>query len=118
MKGIALDSIETAAITGNYYFGGDTLNHTRLHFLNSDNKFHTYVLEWEENEYRVYADSIHYFTFINERKGFMTWPFDQSFYLILNIACEANVGATEDIVEKELPQKMEIDYVRVYQIET
>ena len=109
------DTIEASAHTGAYYHTIGTQKHDRLYLPNSDEEFHTYALEWEEDEYRVYADSTHYFTFKNEGTGFMVWPFDQEFYLILNIAYGGNWGIQQGLDLEKLPQRMEIDYVRVYQ---
>lgn len=44
----------------------------------------------------------------------MEWPFDQRFYLILNIAYGGNWGGARGLEIEKLPQKMEVDYVRVY----
>jgi beta-glucanase (GH16 family) len=64
----------------------------------------------------VFVDDKKYFTFKNEGTGFMEWPFDQKFYLILNIAYGGNWGGAEGLDIDSLPQKMEVDYVRVYQL--
>ena len=45
----------------------------------------------------------------------MEWPFDQKFYLILNIAYGGNWGGKEGLDLESLPQNMAIDYVRVYE---
>lgn len=109
------DTIEASAHTGAYYFTIGTQKHNRQYLPDSDKNFHVYALEWAENQYRVYVDNIHYFTFHNEGKGYKEWPFDQEFYLILNIAYGGNWGAAKGLDTTKLPQKMEIDYVRVYQ---
>jgi beta-glucanase (GH16 family) len=77
--------------------------------------FHDYILEWEEDEYRVYVDEKLIFTFENEYTGFESWPFDQKFHMILNIAYGGNLGGKEGIDPGSLPARMLIDYVRVYQ---
>ncbi|MEZ4921273.1 MAG: hypothetical protein R2792_19385 [Saprospiraceae bacterium] len=41
--------------------------------------------------------------------------FDQKFHLLLNVAVGGNWGGKHGIDESIWPQKMEIDYVRVYQ---
>ena len=41
------------------------------------------------------------------------WPFDQPFYLILNIAVGGGLGG--EIHEEDLQYEMAVDYVRVYQ---
>jgi beta-glucanase (GH16 family) len=46
--------------------------------------------------------------------GYQEWPFDQPFHLILNIAVGGNWGGQKGVAPDIWPQKMEIDYVRVY----
>lgn len=77
--------------------------------------FHNYVLEWEENEYRVYVDSTLYFTYKNDHTGFAAWPFDKPFHLILNLAVGGNWGGKKGIDDSIFPRSMVVDYVRVYQ---
>lgn len=48
-------------------------------------EFHTYSLEWEENEIKIFADSTLYFTFRNEGTGYAAWPFDRRFHLLINL---------------------------------
>lgn len=43
-----------------------------------------------------------------------TWPFDQDFHLILNIAVGGNLPG-DPTAATQFPQTMEVDYVRVYQ---
>lgn len=76
--------------------------------------FHTYALEWESDEYRVYIDDVLYFTFKNEKSGYKEWPFDKRFHLILNLAIGGNWGGSKGIDDSLLPHHFEIDYVRVY----
>ena len=109
------DTVEASAHTGSYYFTIKTQKHGRLAVMDNSDKFHTYTLDWQENEYSVYVDDIKYFTFKNEGTGFMEWPFDQKFYLILNVAYGGNWGGKMGLDKESLPQKMEIDYVRVYE---
>lgn len=113
--GFDADTVEASAHTGSYYFTVGTQKHNRIAVPDSDINFHVYSLEWTETEYRVFVDETLYFTFKNEGTGFMEWPFDQKFYLILNIAYGGNWGAAKGLDIDSLPQKMEIDYVRVYQ---
>lgn len=77
-------------------------------------EFHTYVLEWEADECRIYQDSVHYFTFKNEHKGNEYWPFDKRFHLLLNLAIGGTWGGRMGVDDTLFPQKFEIDYVRVY----
>ena len=77
--------------------------------------FHVYVLEWNENEIKIFVDQEQYFSFKNEKKTFNEWPFDQPFHLLLNIAVGGNWGGKMGVDESIWPQTMEVDYVRVYQ---
>lgn len=43
-----------------------------------------------------------------------TWPFDEYFHMILNVAVGGNLPGNPD-ASTQFPQTMEVDYVRVYQ---
>jgi beta-glucanase (GH16 family) len=77
--------------------------------------FHTYALEWDPAELRIYADSNLYQTFKNEGTGFQVWPFDKRFHLLLNVAVGGTFGGAQGIDDSIFPQSLVIDYVRVYQ---
>jgi beta-glucanase (GH16 family) len=77
--------------------------------------FHVYALEWTAESIKVSVDSNTFFTFTNEHSGYDAWPFDQPFHLLLNIAVGGNWGGAKGVDEKIWPQKMWVDYVRVYQ---
>ncbi|MBC8152962.1 MAG: glycoside hydrolase family 16 protein, partial [Bacteroidetes bacterium] len=46
------------------------------------------------------------------------WPFDHKFHLLLNLAIGGNWGGTKGIDDSIFPQKLEVDYVRVYPLRT
>jgi len=77
--------------------------------------FHTYAIDWRKEQINFYVDGEHYFTFKNTGKDYKEWPFDQPFYLILNLAVGGNWGGREGVDPLIWPQRMEVDYVRVYQ---
>jgi len=77
--------------------------------------FHDYVMEWTENEMSFYVDGKRYNVFNNDHKGSESWPFDKEFHLIINIAIGGNWGGKFGIDETIFPQKMLVDFVRVYQ---
>jgi beta-glucanase (GH16 family) len=76
-------------------------------------EFHVYAMEWTASWMKFYVDGELHLTFNNNGKGYDSWPFDQSFYLKLNLAWGGNMGGTTD--ENQLPAVYEVDYVRVYQ---
>ena len=78
--------------------------------------FHVYAVEWEENDIRFFVDDKVYHTIKrNTVDDFHGWPFDQKFHLIMNIAVGGNWGGMKGIDDSIWPQRMEVDYVRVYQ---
>jgi beta-glucanase (GH16 family) len=86
---------------------------------NARTGFNVYAIEWDAQEIRAYVNQQHYFTFKNERltnpaADFKQWPFDKAFHLLLNIAVGGTWGGQKGVDETIWPQRMEIDYVRVY----
>lgn len=77
--------------------------------------FHVYAVEWDAENVKVFVDGDNYFSFANEHSGYDAWPFDNNMYLLLNIAVGGNWGGQQGVDDTIWPQKMEIDYVRVYQ---
>lgn len=76
--------------------------------------FHNYIVEWNETEIKAYVDDKIYFAFKNENKGWEYWPFSKSFHLILNIAVGGTWGGAQGVDNSIFPQRMEVEYVRVY----
>lgn len=81
-----------------------------------DTAFHVYSLEWSPERIDIFVDDVHYFTYVNEDTGWESWPYDHPFHLIMNIAVGGAWGrAGGPIDDSVFPQKMFIDWVRVYQ---
>jgi beta-glucanase (GH16 family) len=78
-------------------------------------QYHVYGIEWEENKIDFLVDDVPYFTFEKTADRSAEWPFDQEFYLILNVAVGGNWGGKHGIDLEIWPQKMEIEYVRIFQ---
>lgn len=77
--------------------------------------FHVYAVEWSENKIEIFIDKEKYFQFDNEGTGYKAWPFDKPFHLLLNIAIGGGWGGKMGVDDAIFPQKMQVDYVRVYQ---
>ncbi len=75
--------------------------------------FHDYQLHWTADEIAIGVDGVVYFRYPNPRSGRRLWPFDQSQYLLLNIAIGGVLGGTVD--DSIFPVVMEIEHVRVWQ---
>lgn len=109
------DSVFGTVHTRAYNHSIGTQKGTKTYRNDLSEAFHTYILDWRENEIKIFVDQEHYFTFNNENKTFSEWPFDQPFHLLLNIAVGGNWGGKMGIDDSIFPQTMEVDYVRVYQ---
>ncbi|TNF42648.1 MAG: glycosyl hydrolase family protein [Bacteroidetes bacterium] len=96
------------------YFTGSEPRGGTLVINDVESAFHLYAIEWSPQKIDFFVDDEKYFTFSNENTGFQTWPFDQPFYIILNMAVGGGwVGAPT--ATTIFPAIMEVDYVRVYQ---
>ena len=84
---------------------------------NPYNEYHVYAIEWTKEKIDISLDNNVYFTF-NKLSNYSLdeWPFDQSFYLILNVAVGGSWGGQEGIDDTVFPEKMTVDYVKVYQL--
>ena len=82
---------------------------------NLPDSFHTYIIEWTADEISFFVDNEKYHVFKNEHTGSRAWPFDQEFHLLFNIAIGGNWGGKFGVDDKIIPQKLIIDYVRVFQ---
>ncbi len=74
-------------------------------------------MEWTDGAIEFFVDGesacVYRRTDDEEDRTESAWPFDQPFYLILNIAVGGGLGG--EIHEEDLPYEMAVDYVRVYQ---
>ena len=80
---------------------------------NAASEFHVYALEWTSDQMKFYVDGELHLTFKNDGQGYSHWPFNQDFYLKLNLAWGGNMGGKNN--DAALPATYEVDYVRVFQ---
>jgi len=85
-------------------------------------EFHVYKIEWLPDQLRFYMDDKFYFLYKPSNSMVCPsneeWPFDDDFYMILNVAIGGSWGGSQGVDNDIFPVAMEIDYVRVYQSET
>ncbi|WP_255517998.1 family 16 glycosylhydrolase [Fulvivirga sp. M361] len=77
--------------------------------------FHTYAIDWSEDRIDFLLDDMVYHHFENRHETEAEWPFNQPFHLKLNIAVGGMLGGREGVDDTIFPQRMAVDYVRVYQ---
>jgi beta-glucanase (GH16 family) len=77
--------------------------------------FHVFAVEWEANAIRWYVDGALYQTRTpGDLPGGARWVFDHPFFIILNVAVGGSWPGSPD-ASTVFPQRMLVDYVRVYQ---
>ncbi|WP_170940515.1 malectin domain-containing carbohydrate-binding protein [Pseudoalteromonas sp. NBT06-2] len=80
-----------------------------------DDGFHTYALEWSPDRIDMFIDNTLYYTYVNPKTGWQAWPYDKPFHVILNLVVGGDWGAVAGVDPDIWPQRMEVDYVRMYQ---
>jgi beta-glucanase (GH16 family) len=79
--------------------------------------FHIYQLDWQPNSITIGVDGRGILRVRNDQPGGKgAWPFDTPFHLILNLAIGGHWAGAKGIDDAAMPQRMEVDYVRVWQV--
>lgn len=79
--------------------------------------FHRYQLLWRPDSITMGVDDRAYMRVRNDQPGGRgAWPFDQPFYLILNLAIGGSWAGAKGIDDAAMPQRFEVDYVRVWKM--
>ncbi len=112
--GFDQDNVHASIHTNDYNWPSGTQSSSGQYIEGVAEGFHLYVLEWSPEKLDVLVDDEIIHTYENEGR-WQAWPFDNPFYLILNIAIGGNWGGQEGVDESIFPQQMVVVYVRVYQ---
>ncbi|WP_197428817.1 TIM-barrel domain-containing protein [Phnomibacter ginsenosidimutans] len=113
--GYDADSIHGTIHTEAYNHMKGTHRGKGAYIQNPYSDFHVYSIDWSESKIDFLLDGNIYYTTPNEQLGTKEWPFNQPFFLILNLAIGGNWGGKHGIDDDIFPAVMEIDFVRVYQ---
>ena len=117
---------ETDTVYGTIHFGEPHSQDQGTYTLASSSfadEFHVFAVEWEPGVIRYYCDGNLYKTmndWYTKRPGFgeVTYPapFDQPFYMILNVAVGGNwPGYPDQTTTFDEKAQLLVDYVKVYQ---
>lgn len=111
------DTIHGTIHTKAYNHMRGTQKGKTIYIENPNDEFHVFAIEWTPEKIDFMLDDVVYNRIVNEYKTTAEWPFDQKFYLILNLAVGGGWGGKMGIDDSIFPQRMTVDYVRVYQKE-
>jgi beta-glucanase (GH16 family) len=110
---------EPDRVFGTIHYGHDywrytTEGYTKEEGANFHEEFHTYTLLWNEDCITMLVDGKRISgPFSRSTTLPTTWPFDQDFHMILNVAVGGNLPGNPTAAT-QFPQTMEVDYVRVF----
>jgi beta-glucanase (GH16 family) len=82
----------------------------------SCSSFHRYQLDWRADSITIGVDDRGILRVRNDQPGGKgAWPFNVPFQMILNLAIGGDWAGAKGIDDAAMPQRMEVDYVRVWQ---
>ena len=110
-----LNAVSAAVHTGAYNHRNDKHKIQYHPIADYDTAFHVYGMDWTPEKLAFHVDGHVFFTVTKAELGYSPaqWPFDQPFWLILNLAVGGHLGG--DPSAGAYPYAMQIDWVRVYQ---
>lgn len=76
--------------------------------------FHVFSIEWQQNSIKWLVDGNVYSSYTNADFGTNNYPFNENFFLIMNLAVGGNWPGSPN-ASTYFPQWLIVDYVRVYQ---
>ncbi len=92
---------------------GRTVHSNRTYFPDLETGFHVYAVEWSADEIAFYIDDQMTYSVRPSQKSEEVWPYEQPFYLLLNLAIGGNFGGPK-VDDSIFPQTYVIDYVRLF----
>lgn len=107
------------SVHGPEFSGGESISKKyELQKDRFDTSFHIFGIEWSPNSINYYVDGDLYQSITpadidSETDATGEWVFNRPFYIILNIAVGGNLPGAPD-ANTIFPQRMLVDYVRVY----
>ena len=94
----------------------DTQRTAVIKIKNTASKYHLYEMDWTKDYISFYIDKIEFAKFykndVKYTKGKESWPFDQPFYLICNLAVGGNWGGKID--DTAFPMEFDIKSIKIY----
>ncbi len=113
---------DPSTVLGTIHFGGVWPENAQsygpaFYFPSGDSavNFHTYTLEWRTNWFRWYVDNTTYQVQTTwwSSGGAFPAPFDQPFFILMNLAVGGNFPGSPD-ASTVFPGEIQVDYVRIY----
>ncbi len=113
--GYVPDSLYGTVHTGSYNHTLETQKGSQIYMPGISDDFQIFKMNWTPDYIEIGVNDTTFFKFDNEQNGSATWPFDQPFHLLVNMAIGGNWGGKNGVDTSIFPQTFLIDYIRVYQ---
>jgi beta-glucanase (GH16 family) len=105
----------TSALHGPNTPPGSGLGAAFLNYLPLSDGYHTFAIEWKKNSIDFIVDGSVTGTYTSADTGTRGWVFNQTFFLILNLAVGGTYAGEE--IDPDLDQaEFKIDYIRYYSV--
>jgi beta-glucanase (GH16 family) len=112
MVGYAPDTVHFST-HNQLHYGGNSETSTYV-MAGASTGFHLFREDWTPYAVRGYYDNNLVFTYVNDGKGSASWPYDQKFHLLMNIAVGGSWGGIKGVDDSAFPTSMQVDYVHFY----
>ena len=104
----------TGALHGPGFSAGDSLGGAATVDVDLSLDYHIYAVEWTRDGIDWFLDDERFLSVdVDDLPKGSSWPFNQPFFLILNVAVGGTYVGNPD-ERTALPQELTVDYVRVY----
>jgi beta-glucanase (GH16 family) len=106
--------------TANNHTNGTEITSGAVDLETIEEEFHNFGILWSSKYIKFYVDEVDNIKFTFRKPTVSTvdsWPFSNNFYFLMNIAVGGNWGGLEGVDTTIFPATMEVDYIRVYQVE-
>ncbi len=108
------DVIHFSLHSKNYNHTKNNNLHLKREVPGVSDDFNVYSMEWDKDGFKYFLNDKLLFTAPKgDLKGMDDWPFDQPFFLIINLAIGGNWGGKID--DSIFPAEFLVDYVRFYE---
>jgi hypothetical protein len=108
-------TITHGAMHGPNYSGNTPFAGTNYLNEQVNANYHVYAIEWNSTSVRWFVDGVQFYSVTKSQvQGYGNWVFDHPMFLILNVAVGGNWPGSPN-GSSVFPQRMYVDYIRVYQ---
>jgi beta-glucanase (GH16 family) len=117
MEEVGADQNEIVASAHSMYYNPSNGN-TRygvMQLPTANTAFHTYSLVIDPEYLSYQVDNVEYYKVMNDHTGYKSFPYNQPYYLLLNLAIGGSWGGYKGVDTKSMPWTFSIDYVKIYQ---